>query len=330
MAAAGLACSNRSMGGLGAVGPGPAGANLSRVLGSEAPAVSAPPFKAAEAGATLGDSVSALANELSGADIVKLIDLIAGPVPPQDTAQLQDLLQTVFSAGAEGDVPRALEALGRIVALDPSQGNFVRTNPAIAPIQASVDQFLDRHTALARIDAEGRLEQAASQLGTSAPDRLTGWDMKPDTMVLIANRIFDSGGLANYMRAAELAQTVVDGSRWAPALVNLPTAISELTPGKSRYGDKPIAGTAQETQPRKRGGMSALLRSLWLRAPLLILLVSWLILGIAGGCWSVLWRRFWLETWPGSLVEIAFQVWGTGFLALVALGFYAHVRKVRF
>lgn len=243
---------------------------------------------------------------------------------------MQDLLRTVFSAAAERDVARALEALGQIVSLDPSRSNTVRTDPAIAPIQASVDQFLDRHATLARLDAEGRLAHATAQTGTSALDILTGWDMKPDTMVVIANRIFDSGGLANYMRAAALAQTVIDSSGWAPALIDLPAATAELAPIKSRDGAKQIAGTAQEAERRTRGRMPALLRSLWLRAPLLILLVSWLILGIAGGCGSMLWRRFWLETWPGSLVEVAFEVWGTGFLALVAFGFYARVRNVRF
>ncbi|HXM44677.1 MAG TPA: hypothetical protein VN924_25795, partial [Bryobacteraceae bacterium] len=239
-------------------------------------------------------------------------------------AQLQNLLQTFLSAAAEGDAIRALSALSEIAALDPSRPDVLRTDPAIAPIRASVDQFLDRQTTVARLDAEGRLEQTAS-----GADRLAGWDMPPATMVLIANRVFDSGGLANYMRAADLAQLAIDGSRWAPAFVSVPAdapkpvRINSLG-GPKRPGGMPLQGIRQATE-----GIGARLRYLW-RAPLLILLVAWLLLGIAGGFGSMLWHRFRLETWPSFLAAIAFQIWGIGFLGLVVLGFYAHVRKVRF
>ena len=312
--------------GLGAIGPGPAGTSLSRVTGAGSPAAPAPTPVTAEAAETLGDSVAALLNDLSAADIAKLMDLIGRPLPAQDTARLQDLVRTVFSATVEGDVTRALGALSQIVVLDPSRPDILRTDPAIESIRASVDQFLDRYATLARLDAEGRLEQAAQQASPSASERLTGWDMPRATMVLIANRVFDSGGLTNYVLAAELAQVVIDASRWAPGVVSLP-AEPQLGRIKSEDAAKEPSGTAVW---RASGRMAARLRYLWLRAPLLIMLLAWLVLGIASGFGSLLWRRFWPETWPGSLVELAFQVWGIGFLILVAFGFFARVRKVRF
>jgi hypothetical protein len=302
---------------LGAVGPGLAGTDLSRATGNvPLAALAMRPVAGGNSGA-LDDSVATLLSDgLSAPDIAKLIDLIERPLPAQETAQLQDLLRTFLSAAAEGDAVRALSALSEIVALDPSRPDVLRADPAIGAIRVSVDQFLDRHTTLARLDAVGRLE-AAQEAGPSAPERLNGWDMRPETMLLIANRIFDSGGLANYVRAAELAQLVIDGSRWAPGLDGLPAGARELARIKSLTG-------------RQGGVMSARLKSLWVRAPLLILLFAWLLLGVAGGFWSSLWQRFRLETWPGALAAIAFQVWGIGFLALIGYGFYARVRKVRF
>jgi hypothetical protein len=279
----------------------------------------------------LGDSVATLlSGSLSAPDIARLIGLIERPPPAQSAAQLQNLLETFVSAAAEGDAIRAVSALSEIVELDPSRPDILRADPAAAAIRASVDQFLDRHTMLTRMDAEGRLEQAAQSSGPSAPEKLPGWDMRPATMLDIANRILESGGLANYVRAAEMAQLVIDGSRWAPEFAGFPVA----PPNSDRIGWPGAAGrphgTAGQAIRRVSGIASARLRILWARAPLLILLLSWLLLGIAGGCWSLLWQRFRLETWPGALVAVAFEVWGTGFLALVGFGFYAQLRKVRF
>jgi len=316
--------------GMGAIGSGLTGADLSRVAGNlpvDAPATAQ---RATVAAQTLGDSVATLLNDLSVGDIAKLIDLIAGSLPVQDTARLQNLVQTFLSAAAEINVTPALNALSDIVALDPSYPEILRANPVIEPIRASVDQFLDRQTTLAKMDAEGRLGQAAQQVGTSAPEKLAGWDMRPATMLAVANRMFDAGGLPNYLRAAELAQVVINASLWVPGLVGVPAEASELRRMKVRDAAMLPGGAAREAMRRAASLMRGSLRTLWLRAPLLILLLAWLLLGIAGGLASMLWRQISVETWPGALSAVAFNVWGTGFLALVALGFYAGVRKVRF
>lgn len=56
-------------------------------------------------------------------------------------------------------------------------------------------------------------------------------------------------------------------------------------------------------------------RKLWLRAPLLALLVAWLVAGLVAAAFVP--------------VPTVFDVWALGFLALVGLGFYARVRSVR-
>jgi hypothetical protein len=309
----------------GAVGAGQASTGLSRVIDSVPLAALATPRLSTGKAESLGDSVATLLSDgVSAPDIARLIDLIESPLPAQAAAQLQDLLGTLVSSAAAGDVPAALNALSEIAALDPSRPNILRSDPAIASIRANVDQFLDHHTTLARLDAVGRMEQAAREADPSGDGRLPGWDMRPETMLVIANRIFDAGGLANYARAAELSQLIIDGSRWAPANISLPAdALGAPRTGRS-------GGAVRKAMRLASGGWSARLRSLWLRAPLLILLLAWLLVGIAGGGVSMLWHRLGVETWPGSLATLAFQVWGLGFLAMVAFGFYANVRKARF
>jgi hypothetical protein len=314
---------------VGAVGSGPADASTSRVAGGLSVAAPAAPPPTAGTAGLLDDSVSTLVTDLSALDIAKLIDLIERPLPAEATAQLQDLLTAFVSAAVEGDAIRALSALSEIVALDPSRPDSLRADPTIASIRIGVDQFLDRHTTLARLDAEGRLEQAEQAAGSFPSGKLPGWDMRPANMLLIANRVFDSGGLPNYVRAAELAQLVIDGSRWAPGLAGIPVAAPDSARMNSLYAAKQPGGVARHGVIRAIGKMAARLGPLWLRAPLLVLLLAWLGLGIAGGLGSALWHRLWLETWPGFLAAIAFQVWGIGFLALVGFGFYARARKVR-
>jgi hypothetical protein len=75
----------------------------------------------------------------------------------------------------------------------------------------------------------------------------------------------------------------------------------------------------QELPPR--------IQHLWQRAPLLVLLLAWLGMGVgAAVCWLAI-KQIWPESWVASLGDFGFEVWGLGFLALVGFGFYARVRK---
>jgi len=299
---------------VGAIGSGPGGANLSGVAGSVPAQALGKAFASAVAAEALGDSVATLFNDLSAPDIAKLTGIIEHALPPQDAALLQNILQAFLAAAAENDVTRALGALNEVVALDPARADGLRANPAVEPIRTAVDQFLDRHTALAKLDADARLSQAGQLSDSGAIDRMRDWDMPPATLIAIAGRLFESGGLANYVHSAQLAQLVIDNARWVPADVPVPAAPM----GKER---------AVGTRPPAR--IRARLKTLWTRAPLLVMLLAWLAIGIVGGVVSMLWRRFSPETWPGSLAGLGFDVWGTGFIVLVLLGFWARVRKLR-
>jgi hypothetical protein len=271
---------------------------------------------------------------------------ITGAVPARalrphtaDSADVRpDSVVTQFGNVSAADIAKLTELVGRSLSapLGAHQHELARSagSPRIDPIQdptrSGLEQDLHRHAALARLDAEGRLTLAEQRAGLNGLDRLSGWQMRPETMVAIAHRIFDAGGPANYARAAVLAQIVIDGTQWAPGVNGVELAAQESVRARSSDGSQPTRETLQALSLWLGQRIAVLVRSLWLRAPLLVLLLSWLALGITGGVGSLLWRKLSLSTWPGSLSALAFDAWGLGFLFLVLLGFYARVRHVRF
>jgi hypothetical protein len=262
----------------------------------------------------------------------------AGKPHPADSLDVRpDSVATHFGSVSAADIAKLTELIGR--SSSASAGAHLHElarsagPPPIDPIQDSTRSGLEqdphRHAALARLDAEARLALAEQRVGLIALERLSGWQMRPETMVAIGHRIFDAGGPANYARAAMLAQIVIDGTRWAPGVNGVELAAQESVRAGSSDGSRPTRETPRASSLWLER-IAVLLRSLWLRAPLLVLLFSWFAIGITGGVGSLLWRKLWLSTWPGSLSALAFDTWGIGFLLLVLLGFYARVRHVRF
>ena len=333
LAATPLACSNLSMD-VPPVGTGPAGMNLSR---TSAPAASASPAGTPERTATgqsTADNYAPIVRELSEADLARLIQILDPPSSPQAAAQLDGLLNSAIAAASAGDVSQAVNRLAAIVVLDPRYAVAVSFERRLDPIRGQVETLLNRMVSVAKLDAEARVAEAAQRSEAIASRKLAGWDAMPETLVGIASRLLESGGHANYIRAADLAQAVIDASRWAPTN----TSVSPARP----------AGTAlppAEEDPLATGGVLPALRqgwngfrkavprrirALWLRAPLLILLLSWLALGMVGGVVVLLVRKYQPQSWSPSLVNGGFELWATGFLALVLFGFYVRVRNVRF
>jgi hypothetical protein len=101
------------------------------------------------------------------------------------------------------------------------------------------------------------------------------------------------------VRAGELGQSVL-AYYGAPAMLVVPTG----------FAPEPAAVIWNAALPR----LVVRLKKLWLQAPLLILLLAWLLLGIAGGVFNLL----------------GVENWTLGFLALVGFQFYATVRRPRF
>ncbi len=264
------------------------------------------------------DAITAILRQLSELDFVKLFEFIDRPLPPENAARLEDLLRTSRVAAAEGNVRDALVKLAEFAATDPRRAETLEAEPGLASIQPDVRQLLFRLASAAQMDAESRLGQAKHLLETQGLKELPGLKVKSDIIILIAGRLLEAGGYANCMRSAELSQLMIDlyGRAFNPVPVTLAGA-KNIAPGSAHA--KP--GLWSRWMPR--------IRRLWLRAPLLILLLAWLAAGLVAGSVSALLRTCWPQIWPGSLVASAFEVWGLGFLALILFGFYARVRNVR-
>jgi hypothetical protein len=192
------------------------------------------------------------------------------------------------------------------------------------PSPAEPQQILHQLTAIARLDAEARLGQAEQEIAAGAPKRLADWDARPETLVLVANRLLDAGGHANYLRSSQLSQVVIDAYHQTPPVVDpnfplarIPNEGAAADPGSASPSAASILWTGLRTGMRTG-------------APLLVLLIGWLALGLVGGGFARLMRAIWPEQFSDWLAAAAFDLWGLGFLALVGLGFYLRVRKITF
>jgi hypothetical protein len=297
--------------------------NLSRVPGQGAPAATSGIPARGDAAPLAAAFDAAVFGELSAPDVAKLIGILELPRLSANVAQADNLVRAAVTAAAEGAITQALGELTQAVKLDPLRAEALRSEPGLESIRPQIDQFLNRLTAVARLDAEGRMSRAAQLLEALGAEKLADWDARPETLILIANRLLDSGGHVNYLRTTELSQALIDAaSRGLPAITNVPVpfpvAAARVEKDGTRGAIWRVFGAVRKHAPPRA-------RALWRRAPLLILLLAWLGLGIAAGVVFALTREF----WPPSLIDGAFKVWGLGFLVLVIIGFYARIRNVR-
>lgn len=246
---------------------------------------------------------TAVPGDLLEADLARLIRAVEPSSSALDIARAEDLLRDAVSDLGKGETASALEKLAELVRLDPQRAESLRTEPGFAAIRASVEQLLSRLETLARMDAQGRLGRAAQALDAVA---LRDWDAPPETLLGLAQRLLDAGGYANSVRAAGLADALVNATRWAPA---------------------DTAPPAEDPPAARRGAVRGV-GALWSRAPLLVLLLGWLSLGLAGGAGWLWFRRFEAPGEAPSWVSAGFEIWALGFLALVSFGFYMRVRDI--
>jgi hypothetical protein len=127
----------------------------------------------------------------------------------------------------------------------------------------------------------------------------------PDVMA-VAQRFAESGQLINYMRASELSQEVIT----------------------SYFGLVPEVMVAPRRKLVSRRQLRELMRLLWSRVPLLVLMAGWFVLGVGGGFVSLLARE--ADAVSVSTVATGFEMWGVGFLVLVVIQFFVTLRNVRF
>jgi len=215
-------------------------------------------------------------------------------------------------------VQQALVKLAEFAALDPRRAETLEAEPGLASIRADVGRFLFRLASAARLEAEMQFGQATQLVQSAGSQVRLGQEVRPEIVLLIAGRLLEAGGYANSIRSAELSQMVINQYSEAPALAPL-----------SRAGTRSIPIRSGDVSQGWRNRLIPRIKRLWVRAPLLVLLLAWLAVGLLGGSVYRLLRNYWPQTWPEDLVANSFEIWGVGFLALIAFGFYARVRNLR-
>ena len=235
------------------------------------------------------DSVGNLLAKLATPSIQNLLGT-SHLVSDRPAPELSDaLIRAAGAAIAAHDIPRALHAIGEWVRLNPESADSILREPSLQPVQNEVRALLARIGHEARAGAETVLNHAA-QLADSVRvqvNLIPGGLDAPDVLAL-ANRFFETGQLANHLRAEALGRVVI--------------------------------GAYTEVPARQSGPFAAWLKTMWRRAPMLILLAAWLFVGLIGG-YSV--RA--LRQSGGNPGSLAFDLWGVGFLVLVVLQFFATV-----
>jgi hypothetical protein len=264
-----------------------------------------------------GDPAATPLGRLTKQDVVKFLELIGRPPLPETVSRIEGLLRASVAAAKAGDVPQALARLTEIAALDPRRAEALDREPGLAPIERDVSRFQSRLASTAHMDAEARLDRAAHLLGSVELKELLRTEPGPRMAIAVADRLLEARGYANCVYSAQLSQSVIDRYGYVPAPATPELAAAAAPAGFAR------------ALPVWRDRWTARIRNLWQRAPLLILLLAWFGVGLAGGCVSATLRHWWPETWPESALAGGFELWAVGFLALVGFGFYARVRSVR-
>jgi hypothetical protein len=272
-----------------------AGANTNRLdsLAPPAPPVNPVPQVApqsAGAGQTV-DRIAATLQDLGGQQVGQLLTLLEHARANQDPMLIEGLLKDAVAAAHGHRLPDALKTLEKMVALSPEHGlQLARTDPGLVHFQREIRDLTQRLETSARSEAERIVLAASLAVATDALRIVAPNTVPPQDLLALAMRFLESGQYVNYIRAAELGRIVL-----------------------ARY-----SGSAAHSRGER-------LRKLWHRAPLLVLLLGWLGIGLVGGVLSLVDRY----GGQGPIGEGAVEVWATGFLMLVLFQFFVTVRSFR-
>lgn len=314
------------------VGGGPVETGLTQGAGMAAPVVklgqAAVPGTSPAATAVIDAAILSL---LSQPDIARLVVVLEPGQSQNNSAQLAELLQASITAATTGDLAQALESIAAVVTQDPGQAEAVRNDPGLAPVRAQAEALLTRMANIARLDAETRVGEATRAVEGGGVKTLPNWEARPEALLSIAGQLLAAGGHVNAVRAAQVAQVVIDASHWAPTEAAQPLPIADRAQHSDRAGDAsdPILPSFFRSWALLRKHAAPRIANLWRRAPLLVLLLGWLGVGLAGGLASWVQRKILPDAVPDGLTDTGFTIWGLGFVALVLVGFYVRVRNVR-
>jgi hypothetical protein len=272
-----------------------------------------------------GDMFVSTLQELSEAEMTVLLDMIGRPESPQQAQRLDDLLRVAVAATAEGDVDRAMGLLTELAVMSPLRAQTLGSLPSLSSIRGPIERLVSRLNAAAKVEAESQLAQAVKLMESAGAKELVIREIRTQNLILTAGRLLDAGGYANSVWSAQLSQLVIDPRLWAPNTVPV------LLKVKDADGRRPAAGGGIFAAIRLVGAglqLKSRIRRMWLRAPLLVLLLAWFVVGLVGGLFSALVRNYWPSVLSASLVAGSFELWALGFLVLVAVGLYVSLRNV--
>lgn len=335
-----------------------ASTDASQSVGDTAKPVAQPPSGPTQ----VTDVAAVLMSEVATSDLGKLTEILQPAPNPDENKILDTLLRNAVQEMTNGNAERAIGYLADYATRDPGRAEALPQMPEFEQVSDKIETMVSRMTFVARMSAEDGLSRA-EQSTSQAAGKISNWETHADVLLQLAHRLFDSGGYANYSRTAELARLVSDAAEAKPVAqalaasasaasapmnpmanqlmpgVNVPywvppdlSAIrSNKISGKSKTGqarrvsDSPVDDVCRNLSDLKEISTAAL-RQLWHRVPLLVMMLTWLAVGLSGGIAFVLASRLWPQSIIVAMGNFGFDLWGIGFLALVGFGFYVRVR----
>ncbi len=319
-----------------------AGISVHRDLGSKANASDLP---------SVTDSASVL-SEVATSDVAKLANIL-DPAPDQNSSQILDsLLNRAVQEVAKGNAARAVGYLADYATRDPRRAETLPLQPELEPVRDKIDSMVSRMAEVAKMSAENGLSHAETISANAG--NLPDWETHADVLLKVAHRIFEAGGYANYSRTSNLARAVTDAvsqTKHAPQALaasasaasagipmnqaiptaNIPywasTEWSASLPFEPRRAGRASRDNGDPKLLHLRGIGSSIIHQLWIRAPLLLFLLTWFFLGLWGGVVVFVASKIWPDGAIANIGDFGFELWGLGFLALVGFGFFARVRR---
>jgi hypothetical protein len=264
------------------------------------------------------DAFTSLLPDLSEAEFAALLRIFEGLDRVPDTARVEQLFTAARSAAAQGNAGDAVAHLSQLAVLDPSRVEALPDHPDLRPIRAEAARLVSDLVSRAKLDAESSLAEASK----SMEGREAG-----KALLTSAGRLYEAGGYVNWLRSSALSQFILEQTRWAPAPIPVASSAPKLrATWRASSVDPALLRGLRAGISRGRASTGRL----WRRAPLLVLLLGWLAVGIVFGVTAALWREATAAAASSRGIAAGFDVWGLGFLVLVLYGFYRRVRNVRF
>ena len=306
------------------------------------------------------DVASVLLAEVATSDITKLSRILEPAADAGNSQILDSLLYRAVQEVAKGNDERAVGYLADYATRAPGRAASLPLQPELEPVRDKIDSMVNRMTQVAKMSAEDGLSRA-EQTVSQSEGKVSNWDTNADVLLKMAHRLFEAGGYANYSRTSELARVVNEAATEIKAVPHVLAASAsasgtagiqpgQIIPGiNAPYWVSPelsIAGPAVVPRPRSsrrnasttfegffenlqdlREIAAIALSQLWTRAPLLVVMLTWLFMGLWGGVIFSIASHIWPDSPLVTLGNFAFQLWGIGFLGLVGFGFYARIRQ---